>query len=236
MKIVILTTFENPWGLEMVRSLFSEKMELMAVICSHDQETYKKEQQIFSERSAGHYKIPSITDVTGSNLLPFYFVAHHNDALSESLLFTLKPDLLILGGADIIKPQILSIPAMGTINIHPGLLPQYRGCSAVEWALYHDDLVGTTCHFVTPEIDGGPIIYREVLPIKRGDSYESIRARMFGHGASVLVTGIKLLETGSKGVVAAPGSGQYHSIMDNDTLTKVKEKLLKMEYKQYVEE
>jgi hypothetical protein len=59
---------------------------------------------------------------------------------------------------------------------------------------------------------------------------------MFGHGASVLVTGIKLLETGSKGVVAAPGSGQYHSIMDNDTLTKVKEKLLKMEYKQYVEE
>jgi methionyl-tRNA formyltransferase len=236
MKIVIMTTFENPWGLEMIRALFSEKMELMAVICSHDQETYKKEQQIFSERTAGDYKIPSITDVMGSNLLPFYFVAHHNDVLSEALLLTLKPDLLILGGADIIKPHILSISPMGTLNIHPGLLPQYRGCSAVEWALYHDDLVGTTCHFVTPEIDGGPIIYSEVLTIRRGDSYESIRARMFGHGASVLVKGIKLLESGFKGVAAVPGSGHYHGVMDSDTLAKVKEKLLKMEYKQYTEE
>lgn len=220
----------------MIRALFAAEMRLMAVLCSHDHEIYHKEQKTFAERTAGHYKIPRITEVTGSHVLPFYFVAHHNDALSEELLQTIKPDLLILGGADIIKPHILSIPVMGTLNIHPGLLPQYRGCSSVEWALYHDDPVGTTCHFVTPEIDGGPVVYSEVLPVRRGDSYESVRARMFEHGATVLVKGIKLLEAGCKGVVAAPDGGRYHKVMDEDTLARVKEKLLKMEYKRYQEE
>ncbi|MCX5829747.1 MAG: formyl transferase [Deltaproteobacteria bacterium] len=236
MKIVIMTTFENPWGLEMIRALLSQGMDLKAVICSHDPEIYRKEQEIFRERTIGHYRIPPITEVTVPHLLPFYFVSSHNSLTSEAIILRLKPDLLVLGGADIIMPQILSIPVIGTLNIHPGLLPQYRGCSAVEWALYHDDFVGTTCHFVTPEIDGGPILYSEVLPIKRGDSYESVRARMFSHGAGVLVKGIKLLESGLKGTSAASDKGSYHNVMDNDTLAKVKEKLLKMEYKQYTEE
>ncbi len=235
MKIVMMTTFENPWGLEMIRALLADGRDLAGVICSYDPVLHRKEQSIFQARTQGHYRCPLLTDVAADHILPYYFTISHNSVLAENILRTIKPDLLILGGADIIKPHILAIPTKGTVNIHPGLLPEYRGCSAVEWALYNDDPVGTTCHFVTPGIDGGPIIYQETLPIARGELYEAVRARMFEHGAAVLVKAIRLLERGATGVSCAPDRGRYYGVMGSEELAVVKNKLVTMSYRHYRE-
>ena len=235
MNIAMLTTLNNPWGLEMIKALTENNIYLSCVICSVDYDRDQKIQKIISERTGGLYKSPDIAEITKGKPVPSYFVKSHNEDLSERILRDYKPDIIVLGGADIIKENVLNIPNIGTINIHPGLLPEYRGCSAVEWAIYNDDHVGASCHFVTLKIDAGKVIYREIMPIYRGDTYEMIRSKMFVHGANVLVKAIlrirnhkiKNLEEESNNV------GDYYKTADHEKVELIKRKLLENRYGRY---
>lgn len=53
------------------------------------------------------------------------------------------------------------------MNCHPGLLPKFRECTCVEWAVYLDEEVGNTVHFMNEKIDEGPIIVQEALHFKK---------------------------------------------------------------------
>ena len=65
------------------------------------------------------------------------------------------------------------------INIHPSLLPLYRGLHTHERALAAGDKEhGCTVHFVTTELDGGPIVAQVRVPILPGDTVESLEARV----------------------------------------------------------
>ncbi len=110
------------------------------------------------------------------------------DAISK-----LKPDWMLLAGSGIVKEALLQIPRNGTLNCHPGILPRYRGCTCVEWAIYEDEPVGATCHWVTPEIDAGAIIRKEVMPVYRGQTYRDIRLQMFYFCASLMAKSVNLL-------------------------------------------
>lgn len=80
-------------------------------------------------------------------------------------LETLGPDFLILGGIGILKPHILQVSRIGTINTHPGLLPWARGSGVVGRAIERGVPVGATCHYVDPRIDTGAIIERRLVPL-----------------------------------------------------------------------
>jgi folate-dependent phosphoribosylglycinamide formyltransferase PurN len=61
------------------------------------------------------------------------------------------------------------------INVHPSLLPKYKGLNAVEQALDSgDDVTGCTVHYVTEELDGGPIIIQGKVPIMPDDDVVSL--------------------------------------------------------------
>ena len=65
--------------------------------------------------------------------VPIYFVRDHNSPAAISLLAKLRIDLAANAGTPrILSEQFLGVPAVGTLNCHPGMLPQFRGCSAVE--------------------------------------------------------------------------------------------------------
>lgn len=83
-------------------------------------------------------------------------------------------DLLLLGQSGIVPAEVLAQPSIGTLNAHPGRLPEYRGLDCAAWAVRQGQLrdVGGTVHWVTERIDGGPII-RWVPYRWRGD--ESLR-------------------------------------------------------------
>lgn len=65
------------------------------------------------------------------------------------------------------------------LNIHPSLLPAFPGTNAQRQALEHGAKVsGATVHFVTPELDAGPIVVQQCVPVRDDDTEESLAARI----------------------------------------------------------
>jgi len=79
----------------------------------------------------------------------------------------LSPDLLVLGGVGILSQDLLSIPRLGTVNVHLALLPWVRGNDVIAHSMLRDVAIGSTCHLVDAGIDTGPILTRRLLDLAR---------------------------------------------------------------------
>ena len=88
-------------------------------------------------------------------------------------------DLLISHAFMRILPRkVFAAPKYGSINIHPSLLPKYRGPSPTYWVLHNkENVTGLTCHFIDKYIDTGDIIHQIEIPVKSGDTIASIIER-----------------------------------------------------------
>jgi phosphoribosylglycinamide formyltransferase 1 len=82
------------------------------------------------------------------------------------------------------------------INIHPSLLPQFRGgMDAVERALASGaGETGATVHIVTADLDAGPILLQEAVPVLEGDTVETLRQRVHEAESRILPQAIRLME------------------------------------------
>ena len=102
------------------------------------------------------------------------------DAALGRRLTELSPDLVVLAGFMRILTADLVNPWCGRmLNIHPSLLPDYRGLHTHRRVLEAgEQFHGTTVHYVTGELDGGPIIARSRLRIGDGDNEESLVKRI----------------------------------------------------------
>lgn len=90
------------------------------------------------------------------------------------------PQLVVLAGfMRIIGPAVLEHFRGRMINLHPSLLPLYRGTDTYRRALEAGDRQhGASIHFVTEELDGGPVIAQVVVPVLAGDDAASLAARL----------------------------------------------------------
>jgi phosphoribosylglycinamide formyltransferase 1 len=91
-----------------------------------------------------------------------------------------QPDLLVLAGyMRILGPQFVQRYAGRMLNIHPSLLPKYPGLHTHRQALENGDQEhGTSVHFVTEELDGGPVILQARVPVFSNDSEEDVIDRV----------------------------------------------------------
>ena len=106
--------------------------------------------------------------------IPHIRVPHKDEDKMIQLLKAWRVDLIVLAGyMRVIKnPDAFPAPM---INIHPSLLPKYKGLNAIEQALDSGDSVtGCTVHYVTEELDGGTIIAQQEVPILPDDTLESL--------------------------------------------------------------
>ena len=86
-------------------------------------------------------------------------------------------DLMILGGAPIVRAHILQVPRVGTLNAHQGALPRFRGMNVIEWALLESSPPTISVHFVDPGVDTGDIVAMEPISLQPGDRLSSVRTR-----------------------------------------------------------
>jgi methionyl-tRNA formyltransferase len=92
---------------------------------------------------------------------------------------SLTPDLILVNSYSmLLRPDILSIPSMGAVNIHGALLPQYRGCNPTQWALLNNETeTGVTMHYMDAKFDTGDIIAQRRVPILFTDTWRDIQER-----------------------------------------------------------
>lgn len=90
------------------------------------------------------------------------------------------PDLVVLAGyMRILSPEFVAHFSGRLINIHPSLLPKYPGLNTHRQVLENgDEEHGTSVHFVTDELDGGPVILQAKIPVFEGDDEDEITARV----------------------------------------------------------
>ncbi|MDQ6769786.1 MAG: hypothetical protein M3Z54_07350 [Gemmatimonadota bacterium] len=123
---------------------------------------------------------------------------------SLSIIEALRPDLAILAGTYILKESVFALPRHGSINLHSGKVPEFRGAAPAFWELYHGEkAVGVTIHRVDASLDAGPILAEEMFPIDtapEGDPLtyiEQFRRDVLGpNGVRMLVETVRALVEG----------------------------------------
>jgi len=102
------------------------------------------------------------------------------DAALVEAVDDLAPDLLLLAGfMRILGADFVRRFEGRMLNIHPSLLPAFAGLHTHRRALEAGcKAVGATVHFVTPELDHGPIVMQSVVPVRAGDDEHSLAARV----------------------------------------------------------
>ena len=110
------------------------------------------------------------------------------EAAQEELV-SLSPDVVVVAAYRLFLPlSVLEAPRWGCLNIHPSLLPRYRGPSPVAGAILNGDAVtGVTVMKIDEGMDSGPIVAQRETPIGDQETAEELTARLFEEGAALLV-------------------------------------------------
>lgn len=142
------------------------------------------------DKKIGHKQIlqkTSVKIIAEKNNIPV-FAPHEFDAETISSFQDLRPDLVVLVAYGKILPAaILESPRFGAINIHPSLLPKFRGPSPIQNALLQGEkITGTTIMKMDEGIDTGDILRQEKITVGPNETYPELAKKLSGISARLL--------------------------------------------------
>jgi methionyl-tRNA formyltransferase len=154
--------------------------------------------------SAQHEVIGVFCPIYGNNIysrlklacdkyrIPFFRVEDINSEMIEKQILYLKPELIVVCHFQkILKKNIISIPILGCINLHPSLLPEYRGMSPQHWPIINGDSeTGITIHFINEGVDTGDIILQERIKISNDMYVVDLQKKMLEVYRNIMVCAI----------------------------------------------
>mgnify|MGYP003878979343 CR=1 FL=1 len=119
------------------------------------------------------------------------------------------PELIVVVSyGHILKADLLNLPPMGCVNLHPSLLPKYRGAAPIERAIMNgEEETGITTFFMDEGMDTGDIILQEKVRIHDDDDATSLKRRLAELGSGILSRTLRLIEEGR-----APRIPQDHTM------------------------
>src|SRR6188768_2636915 len=113
-------------------------------------------------------------------------------------LRSLNADLQVVVAFRMLPEVVWNMPAMGSVNLHGSLLPQYRGAAPINWAVINGEKeTGVTTYKLKQEIDTGNILMQEKMSIGENETAGEVHDKMKGIGAQLLVKTVKGLAEGT---------------------------------------
>lgn len=170
--------FGTPRFAEIVlRKLIENGMRPAAVICNPDRPVGRKKTitppptKLLAQKNNINVLQPEKIGVT------------FMDAMRE-----LQPDFFVVAAYAKILPQtLLDIPRLGTLGVHPSLLPKYRGASPIQSVILAGETqTGTTIYLIDEKMDHGPLLAAESLPLATGEAYLSLEEKLAALGGKLL--------------------------------------------------
>jgi len=125
--------------------------------------------------------------------------ADPNDPAFIAELKSRNPDAAVLAAYGyILKPALLAAPRLGFLNIHPSLLPRYRGAAPIQRALLAgESKTGVTLILLSEQVDAGDVIEQESLSIGRDETAGELSQRVAETGARLVLSALAGMETGT---------------------------------------
>lgn len=111
----------------------------------------------------------------------------------------LNPDLIcVVAYGKILPKEILNIPKFGVINVHPSLLPKYRGSAPIQWAILNGETTtGVTTMYLNEQMDAGDIILQETVKIDENETSGELWNKLSKTGAKLLINTLQKIEEGN---------------------------------------
>jgi methionyl-tRNA formyltransferase len=114
---------------------------------------------------------------------------------------------VVVAFGQILTPEVLELPPLGSVNIHASMLPDLRGAAPVHWAIIRGfDTTGVTIMRMEAGLDSGPILLQVPEPIRPDESMAELAERLSEIGAEAVVEALALMEGGAIEPVAQDGS------------------------------
>ena len=177
MRILFMGTSE--FAVPALRKLITHKFDLIGVVTQPD-------------RPSGRGKRlnpPPVKSVATEHRLPVYQPEKVRKPDFMRVLERLAPDMIVVAAFGQLLPQtVLDIPPCGTINLHPSLLPKYRGAAPIQWALINGETeTGVTLMLLDAGEDTGDIISTKSIPIRNEDNAFTLTEQLAQLGANQLI-------------------------------------------------
>lgn len=196
MRLLFLGTPD--FALPSLEALAASKHEVIEVVTAPDR-----------PRGRGHRMSPTpVALAAEARGIPVYKTGKLSAIEAVEHIAHLRPDALVLVALGQIVPKaLLDLPPFGCINLHPSLLPKYRGAAPIHAPLLAGERVtGVTTMFMDEGLDTGDIIFQVPVPIGPDENAGELHDRLAKEGAKLLLQTIDALERGE-----APRKPQEHS-------------------------
>ena len=227
MDIVFLTRTNRPVAVRVLKEILKEKkLNVKGVVAEETLRgksiRYLRKRFIRQVRSHGFWsvtaqtilllwnKIAHLVGIKGSDEcftlgdlrhiydLNLHVVQNMHDEKTVNIIRDMEPDIGVVVGTGILKPKVFRIPKQGTINMHQGKVPEYRGGPPAFWELFNDEkTIGVTIHFIDEKLDTGDVILQKEIEIMPDDSLESLQHKLDGLGKKMVVEALLNIRDGT---------------------------------------
>ncbi|MFK7049193.1 Methionyl-tRNA formyltransferase [Flavobacterium columnare] len=187
---------EDSFSLIVLQSLIREGHEVAGVFCpNYDNSIYIR-----------------LEKFCNSNNIIFYRLENFRDDNFLNLIRVINPDLVVVCHFQkLFSKDLIIIPKFGCINLHPSLLPFYRGMSPQHWPIINGDVrTGITVHFIDEGVDTGDIILQEQIDIDGKDTVYDLQNKMKYYYNTIVVDAIKKISENSEYIVQKKMKGSYY--------------------------
>lgn len=117
---------------------------------------------------------------------------------------------VVVSFGKIIPERVLNLFPKGIINVHPSLLPKYRGPNPIRWQILNNEKKsGITIIKLTNDVDAGPILIQKEILIEDGDNYTNLTKKLIEVGKEVLIQAIEIIKKGKEIWIEQKGDATY---------------------------
>ena len=187
MRIVFFGTPE--FAVPSLRALLRERYQVVGAVTQPDRP---------QGRSRGTLVSPPVKTEAQRAGLPVLQPARPLGDVFLAGLRRLEPELgVVVAYGHILRPEVLSLPRLGMINVHASLLPRWRGAAPIQHAILAGEIeTGVSIMQMDHGLDSGPVLHRIATPIGPEETAGSLTARLAELGATALVDALSLLVAG----------------------------------------
>lgn len=174
---------EDNFGLEVLKDVIKIHF-VKAVICPYFENNIHQRLESFCQKN---------------NIL-FYRTKNINDEYVKNAIFDNVDLIISCHCSKIISKEVFTIPKFGAINLHPSLLPKYRGMAPQHWPIINgDEKTGVTVHYIAENVDTGNILYQKEIPIEKTETVFELQRKMIPFYKEGISLSLEKIQNGDKG-------------------------------------